>query len=262
MTVLHKLAIVARLSARHRISHRGAAIGRLGLYAVMLFVFSRLWALIAEGYPDAELPPAQVLWYIAITEWIVLSLPWVHDEVQEELRAGDLLYRLTRPIAYPWAKLAETAGDLLVRMGLLAPAGFIVACALQGEAGIGVRAAAWLLLLGPLAALVATTFHLAIGLAAIWIHDCRPIYWVWQKGLFLLGGLLVPLPFYPAWLRSIAELSPFAAILYGPGALALGDAAIDPWWLALRLVLWQAFALVLVAFVFRRALRRIDGGGG
>ncbi len=257
-----KLGTLVLLSARHRVSQRGAALGRIGIYGVLLFVFSRLWAVIGEAYPDTELPAERVLWYIAITEWIVLSLPWVHDEVQTELRAGDLLYRLTRPVAYPWAKLAESTGDLFVRMAVLAPAGFLLAWALQGSIALELRGAAWLVLVAPLAASVANTFGLAIGLVALWIHDCRPIYWVWQKGLFLLGGLLVPLAFYPPWLRGLAELSPFSAILAGPGSLALGDAGVSPGLLVLRLLGWQALALVLVAWLFRRGLRQIDGGGG
>jgi ABC-2 type transport system permease protein len=255
-----KLVVVGRVSARHRLSQRAAAIGRIGMYGVLLFVFSRLWSVIGDAYPSAHVSAERLLWYIAITEWIVLSLPPLHDEVQEELRSGDLVYRLTRPLAYPWAKLAEGFGDLFVRMGVHAIAGVGFAFAFTGTMPLDARAIAWVVPLGVLAAMVATTFQLAIGLVSFWIHDCRPVQWVWQKGLFLLGGLLVPLELYPEWLRAIAVWSPFAAILHGCGSLALGDG--EPVLVALRLVAWFAVALVVVALLFRRGLRRIDAGGG
>lgn len=266
MTVQHvrlvarKLAIVAMVSARHRLSQRAAVVARIGTYGVLLFVFSRLWGIIGGAYPAVVLSADRVIWYIAITEWIVLSTTPVHDDVQDELRSGDLLYRLTRPLAYPWAKLAEVVGDLLVRMGVHALAGVAFAYAFTRTMPLDATALAWVVPLGVLAAIVANTFGLAIGLVSFWIHDCRPIYWIWQKGLFLLGGLLVPLELYPDWLRAIAMWSPFAAILHGCGSLALGQG--DPWLVALRLCAWLAIALAIVALLFRRGLRTLDAGGG
>lgn len=262
LLALRKLAIVAKVAARHRLSQRAGVFGRIGMYGVLLYVFTQLWSVIAGAYPGAEVAADRVVWYIAITEWIVLSLPPLHDDVQEELRAGDLLYRLTRPLAYPWAKLAEGVGDLAVRMGIHAIAGVAFAFAFTGTMPLDARAITWVVPLGVLAAIVATAFNLAIGLVAFWIHDCRPIYWVWQKGLFLLGGLLVPLELYPAWLRDIAVWSPFAAILHGCGSLALGAGGPAPELVAVRLVAWLGVALFVVAVIFRRGLLRIDGGGG
>ena len=262
LLVLRKLTVVAKVAARHRLSQRAGALGRIGMYGVLLYVFTQLWTVIASAYPGADVSADRVVWYIAITEWIVLSLPPVHDDVQEELRAGDLLYRLTRPLAYAWAKLAEAVGDLAVRMGIHAIAGVGFAFAFTGTVPLDARAIAWVVPLGVLAAVVATVFNLAIGLAAFWIHDCRPIYWVWQKGLFLLGGLLVPLELYPAWLREVAVWSPFAAILHGCGSLALGEGGPAPELVALRLLAWLVVAVLVVLVVFRRGLLRIDGGGG
>ncbi len=260
MNVARKLVVIARVAIRHRVSQRAAVLARIGTYGVLLFVFSRLWTVIASAYEGLEIPADRVIWYIAITEWIALSATPVHDDVQDELRSGDLLYRLTRPLGYPWAKLAEAVGDLLVRMGVLALAGVGFAYAFAGTMPLDAAALAWVVPLGVLAGVVASTFGLAIGLVSFWIHDCRPIYWIWQKGLFLLGGLLVPLELYPDWLRAIAVWSPFAAILHGCGSLALGHG--EPVWAALRLCAWLVIALAIVALMFRRGLRTLDAGGG
>jgi ABC-2 type transport system permease protein len=256
--MIRKTALIARISARHRLSQRAALVGRIGTCGVLLFVFSQLWGVIGRAY--ASVPSARVVWYIAITEWIVLSLPPVHEEVQDELRSGDLLYRLTRPLAYPSAKLAEAIGELIVRLAVLAAAAGAFAYAFTGAIALEPRALVWVLSIGVLAAITATAFGMIVGLSAFWLHDCRPIYWVWQKGLFLLGGLLVPLELYPSWLRDVARWTPFSAILNGPASLAFGDGA--PALVALRLVAWLAVALAAIAIVFRLGLRHIDGGGG
>jgi ABC-2 type transport system permease protein len=178
------------------------------------------------------------------------------------MRSGDLLYRLTRPIAYPWAKLAEASGDLVVRLVPMAGAGAAGAYLLTGALPLSLATAACLVVVGLLAAFVALTFQLAIGLGAFWIHDCRPLYWIWQKGTFLLGGLLIPLELYPGWLRTIAEVSPFAAILHGPGHLAFDGSLVAAGLVVLELLGWLVVALFVVHMLYRRGLRRIDGAGG
>jgi ABC-2 type transport system permease protein len=85
---------------------------------------------------------------------------------------------------------------------------------------------------------------------------------VWQKFSFVLGGLLVPLQFYPAWLRDVALHSPFAAMLHGPGRLALGGDPIDALVVGGKLLVWLAVAMGVLLFVYHRAVRRLTIGGG
>jgi ABC-2 type transport system permease protein len=43
--------------------------------------------------------------------------------------------------------------------------------------------------------------------------------WIYQKFVFILGGLLIPLVFYTNCLQSIANALPFAYMIYGPSKL-------------------------------------------
>ena len=105
-------------------------------------------------------------------------------------------------------------------------------------------------------------FHAAIGLAAFWLQDCSPVYWIWQKFAFILGGLMLPLEIYPEWLRTIALWSPFSALMYGPGRMAFGW---DPTYAAvvvMKLLLWALLAGLLLRVIYRRALLVLDVNGG
>jgi ABC-2 type transport system permease protein len=157
--------------------------------------------------------------------------------------------------------LAEAFGDLAIRMVPLGLAGVGFAWALTGVVP-PLRTLLVLIPLGLLAATVAMTFHFVVGLTAVWLHDSRPVYWVWQKGVFLLGGLLVPLQLYPDGLRTVAELSQFAAILHGPGGLVLGEDGATAWVIAARLAGWLVFALGLATCVYQRSTKSLDGAGG
>jgi len=257
-----KLLFVASLSARQRLAERGVLIGRAVFYGLILFVFSRLWDAVLEGEPIPGVEAHQLVWYLAITEWIVLSGPPLHSEVEDEVRRGDLVYRLARPVSYPVVKLAEGLGDLLVRLCSLGVVGVVVALVITGRLPAEPARMLWLVPLGVGAGVLAMVMHFTIGLTSFWLHDCRPIYWVWQKAAFLLGGLLLPLPLYPPWLRAIAEASPLSALLYGPGSLALGLDTAGIWMVLVRQLAWLAVAVVGLAWLFRRGVARLEIGGG
>lgn len=257
-----KLLVLARIAARQRLAERGALLARGAFYALVLFVFSRLWEAVLEDLPETTLRPAALVWYLAITEWIVLSLPPVHTDVEDEVRRGDLAYRLVRPVSYPLAKLAESLGELFVRMASLAPVGFGLALLLTGELPVAPERMLWLLPLGLLANVLMVLFAFCIGLTALTLHDCRPVYWVWQKSAFVLGAMFLPLTFYPPWLQSIAWATPFPAMLYGPGSIALGMDPSGALLVLARLLAWIAAATLLLTWMFRGSVARLEIGGG
>jgi len=252
----------ATISARQRWLDRGVIVGRIGFYAVILFVFSRFWSVVLERKMIDGAGFEHFVAYIAVTEWIVLSLPTIHLDVEEDLRSGDLVYRLIRPTSYPATKLAEALGDMLVRMLTLGPAGFILVFVMTGHIPFGLGQILLLVPVGVLAGALSLVFQFGIGLASFWLHDCQPLYWVWQKAGFVLGGLLVPLELYPSWLRTIAIASPFAAILHGPGRIALGGDVGSACVVLAKLMVWLTIGIILVAWLYRRAVKQVVIGGG
>ena len=112
-----------------------------------------------------------------------------------------------------------------------------------------------------ISALLILLWHLQIGYAAAWLGVSAPTFWVWQKCLFVLGGLIMPLTIYPASLGAIARASPFAAMLFAPGSLMLNDRpAHAARTLALQLA-WLALSALTAVAVGRGALRRFTEHG-
>jgi ABC-2 type transport system permease protein len=257
-----KYAAVAATAVRHAFMQRWEVVGRAAFYALFLVIFSRLWkvALASDGAWDHG--PVEMLWYLAVTEWVVLSTPLVHDEVQEDVRTGDIAYLLPRPMSYVGARVAEGVGLLLVRMATLAVPGFLLAWGLSGGLPSEPRGLLLAVPLGVLAGCACVVFQTAIGVAAFWIQDAAPVYWIWQKLMFLFGGLILPLDVYPEWMRTVAACTPFHALIYGPARSALGfdpaQAAVTAAWI----VGWGAVAWWLLVSAFRRGLRVLDVNGG
>jgi ABC-2 type transport system permease protein len=259
---VRKYTSVGATAIREALSERGALAGRVAFYAVILLIFSKLWAVVAERGALAGASSRELLWYLAVTEWVVLSLPLIHLQIEQDVRRGDIAYLLPRPISYVGARMAESGGDFLLRAAVLAIAGCAFASALAGGLPDDPRGLLLALPLGLLAGYVGICFHAAVGLCAVWLQDCSPVYWIWQKCAFLLGGLMLPLEVYPDWLRAIALWTPFSALLHGPGRMAFGWQPERAAWTALALVFWGAVATAFLVWVHARAMRALEVNGG
>lgn len=259
---LRKYAHYAWVSAQQVLSERAVLLGRMAFYLVLLLVFSRLWTVVAERGALAHLSASGMLWYLALTEWVVLSMPTLHLEVEEDVRTGQIAYRLARPVSYLGTRLAEAAGDAALRAVLLGSFGLVFACLLAGGLPEDPRGLALALPLGLLAIAQGMIFLAVIGLLAFWLQDCSPVYWLWQKATFVLGGLLLPLDVYPAWLVEVAWYTPFPALIYGPASMAFRldpAGALD---VLTHLAVWTAIAAGLAAWLYRRARITLDVNGG
>src|SRR5438105_11372321 len=97
---LLKYGAFARIAAAHERRARGELIGRVLFFVVVLGVFSSLWRAAAEAGMSVAGDPKALVWYLAMTEWILLSTPVVHVEIQEAVRRGDVICQLGRPVSY------------------------------------------------------------------------------------------------------------------------------------------------------------------
>jgi len=249
-----------RIGAAATLSGRTVLLGRAIFYLVVVALLAAFWNLVAaERLPDtlaSLLPVGGLAAYVAVTEWIVLSVPSIHLRMEDDIRSGAVEAYLLRPSSYPLLRIAETSGGMLVRLGVLGVAG-IVASILMGRAAIASTIWLSVAVLGVLGGVVGILLYALVGLCAFWVRRTMPIYLCVQKSSFLLGGLLAPLTLYPDWLREIAEASPFAAQLYWPAAGVIAPGMATAWRALMMETLWIVVLAVLVALLWRAGLRRL-----
>jgi len=261
MTAWRKYWAFARIAAAEAVTERAELFGRALFFAVILGVFAALWRAVAEAGMPLRAGQEQLVWYLAATEWILLSTPQRHMQIQDEVRRGDVAYQLPRPVSYPRAAFAQCLGALLVRAPLLGAVAFGAAFAFTGRVP-ALGALLWLLPFGLVASAILAELYVALGLLSFWLTDATPLYWVASKLLFVLGGLMLPLELYPRWLQLVAHCTPFPSLLSGPGGFLIhGPERVAPW-LALRLLLWASLLFGLVELLFWRARRSLQVSGG
>ena len=260
---MNKYLAFASLGFRQARSERGELLGRIAFFVLILTVFSAVWHAVADAGVSGVVAraPAEMLWYLVVTEWVTMSPPMIWLQIEDDVRRGDVAYQIARPVSWLGARFAHGLGGLALRGPVLLVVAFVSAWVIAGppQRPLGLAAA---LAFGVIAAVLMTLVHVSIGIVAFWLGDVAPAFWIWQKLLFVLGGLLLPLHFYPELFVLIARLTPFPALLAGPASFATSDPLMNAGVLALTLGLWAVAGWVVARAAFERAVRRLHVNGG
>jgi ABC-2 type transport system permease protein len=276
-----RYGFVLLTAARQQWVYRAELAMRAVQMVLFMGVFIALWTTAFGISGRAELAGYSLVgmvWYLAMTETITLSSSRVFVEISEAVKAGDLAYTLARPVSYPWYQVANSLGNSTPRflLNLLTAAAVVglgtgqvpilsglALSEAEGAAGVGsLPGLAAFLGMATLALLLDALIAVLIGLLAFWIEEVSPAFWIYQKLLFTVGGLFLPLEMFPDWLRRVVRWLPFQFITYAP---ARAFVAFEPGFV-LRAVAGQvayvAALVALVALVWGRAQRRLVVHGG
>lgn len=260
--MFRKYSHIARIAMVQGIKNYKALAGLSLFLVTCLVIFAHLWKVAAAKAGAIHLPPDRLLWYIAFNEWVLVSLPEVYLEIEQDLRSGRLAYLLPRPVSYLGAKFAEGMGTLLLNLAILGLVCFFFTWAWSGALPFNAFGFSAAIILGVLAGMVALLFQIAVGLTSFWLHQVGPFHWIWEKLLFVLGGLILPLATYPLWLQKIAFATPFPAIMGERSSLALTFDMAHAGILFFTLAAWMLLGTGLVFLLYRRGLKILNISGG
>ncbi|MBL1202702.1 MAG: ABC transporter permease [Nostoc sp. GBBB01] len=221
---------------------------------------------ITYAQTDAEqlggLTLAQMLWYLGITESIVLSSPQVALEVDEDVRTGALAVQLIRPLSYPLYRLWTTLGERTVRFGLNVAIASLVALLFVGTIPLTFRGILLFVAVLPLAFVLDFLATFLVGLGAFWLENTSGLMLIYSRLTMILGGMLIPLELLPEKWQPILQALPFASILYAPARLFVHPDLSFAGELLMRQGVAIVVLTVLVALVYRTAVKRIHAHGG
>lgn len=262
MPKMEKYLAIFNLSFVHTLKNYKALVGLSIFLMTCLIIFAHLWKIAAAKTGITSFNPEQLLWYIAFNEWVLVSLPDTQEDMQQDLRSGRLAYLLPRPISYLGATFAEAAGTLSVNLLVLGLVTFSFTWLQVGSLPFHPSGLLVTIIFGFVAGLIGIIFQMLIGLSAFWLTEVSPFYWIWEKLLFMLGGLMLPLTVYPQWMQTVAQFTPFPAILGERSALALDFNIHNVLTLTCSLLGWGAIGLFSLFMVYRKGLRILNIEGG
>lgn len=199
---------------------------------------------------------ADALTYVWILQVLfkVVFAPW-QMEFPDSVRSGDFVVDLLRP-GDPLARMGATdlgrCTFVLVSSGLLQlllPGLFLDLRLPTTVGGAAMLAVAFLL-----GAVAAFEIRFLVGSFAFWTADYRGWFSLCFLAMWLVGGFILPVEFFPGALRWIAENGPLATLVALPVRVATGRDALPA--LALQL-LWVGALAMACRAVMAAALRRL-----
>jgi ABC-2 type transport system permease protein len=251
----------ARTAALRVVAERGGLAVTLAFYVLVTVVLASLWraAASANGGTVAGYSATAITWYVAMTEATTVSIRQrLISDVGRDIGSGAIAVELLRPAPVLGVRLAGELGYVLPRLA---------ACVLAGAVWSGIvagpppQAAALVLAIPSLVLALACNLAAQYAFAgtAFWLRDAGSAWFLYQKLVFILGGMLIPLEALPGWLHEVASALPFQAMSYAPARLASGH--FEPV-LLVEQVGWLAFLLLAAGAVFRAGERRLQVVGG
>ena len=262
MIKTQKYFTVFRFSFIHTLRNYKALVGLSIFLITCLIIFAHLWQVAAAKIGAVNLHPDQLLWYIAFNEWVLIALPDMQEDIEEDLRSGKFAYLLPRPISYLWSIFIEGLGVLCARLIVLGVVTFIFTWTRAGDIPFGWRAFPAIVAIGLFAGCIGIVFKMLVGISAFWVEQVEPFHWIWEKLLFTLGGLMLPLAVYPEWLQKIAHFTPFPAILGARSALTIDFTWSNALSVINVLLFWGILGSACLILLYRKGLRIVNIEGG
>jgi ABC-2 type transport system permease protein len=233
------------------------AIGIVLLYSLWFAIFAASGSAIIQGFTFP-----MMLTYISIVAVLrVVNNPGTEGKVEGDVKMGNIATKLTKPISYPlWRFSTETGYEISTAL-LTGIIGFAVAKILFN---ISLPASPLFFVSVVLGLIINFLLSFIVAMWAFWTTG-----YIWGMRVVrevttdILSGAIVPLAFFPAFMKSIAIVLPFQAVINLPMSIYLGT--ISGWAIMGALMIqlsWVALLIILTFIIWRRSLKRIVVQGG
>lgn len=260
-----KYVAVFRISIRNQWAYAvETALNGLFL-TIILFIFVNLWSTTYQSTHQQVLggyTVRDIIWYLAVTEAIMMGSPRLVNRLSQEIKEGDIAYRLTRPLHYVGYYFADYVGEAAGRIVINLCVGGIVALIF-----VGLPPCNWLSLLVfvPVLAIALSLqffMYMSVCLLLFWIEDGRGVELIVNRFVMILGGMMIPLPLFPSWLARICEWLPFQAVSYLPSTTFVGIHLGNMAHLVWLAVGWLVSFAALCFGMYRKGVRQLSVQGG
>lgn len=249
-------AVTLSVATRKGMAERGGLIFAAGFYMIVTWALGSVWkmAAIANDGEVAGYTTVALIWYIATTEAATISLnPRLIEDIGYAIGDGTIGIEMLRPASLLGIRVLTELGRSLPRLVACCVAGVFVAL-VTGGAPESLAALA----LVPPALLLAIACNLVAMHAfagwGFWLRDTRSAWFLYQKFVFLLGGMLLPLQVLPDALERVAFALPFMTMAYVPGRLAAGH--VEPELLLVQAA-WLVGLWLLAARIYAAGERKL-----
>ncbi len=264
MKSMMKYIFVAKVSMQEALAYSMNFLGRGVFYIIIISIMVFLWkAIYAQGVDTGDYDVNRMIWYLIIGELIALSGARFYEEVSNDVKTGNIAYLMNKPYHYVNYQFAHYIGktviQLLVNCIIAIPLGLIYVGSLDG---FSFKYLPFIIVTILMGLCLDFMVNMALALSAFWVEENEPFRWIYQKLVFTLGGMLIPLELFPEKLYQISRFLPFAFVTYVPAKLTTDFNMTEFLQLAGIQFGYIILMMLITMFIYQRGVKKLNVNGG
>lgn len=265
--MLPKYLEVAKIEFLNSLAYFYEFLAGAGFIAIILFVFYNMWSVVYKFSGTAIISGfgfATMMYFLLMSESVTFTDGGrrVGKKISEEIKSGEIAYSLNKPYNFIAYNYAYYIGPALISIFITFILGFMLFSFLVGLPAINPIITPFVTLTVLLSVTIDFLIYLSIGLLSLWFEDISAFIWMQQKFVFILGGMLLPLEFFPKILQDISINLPFAYIAYAPAKLFVSFSVEFFIQTVLMQLLWVGFFSVMAIALFKLGSKKVSINGG
>ena len=144
---------------------------------------------------------------------MTLNLRHLDNSIMSDVKSGNVEMFMNRPRSYLTLSFMRAVGQGLFSFVMISVIGAIIMIISIGVPSVNpVLFIPTLILTLVLGQILALFIYGLIGLLSFFIQDIRPLHWIVDKLIMVLGGSYLPISMFPKVMKIMAYASPFGAI--------------------------------------------------
>lgn len=252
------------------LQYRAAALAGMATQMFFGFVYISVYLAFYEGGSgNVPMPLDQlvgVLWLNQI--FFALIYMWYKDkEILAMIKNGNVAYELCRPQDLYWMWFSKIFGERLSAVALRFLPVLVIACLLPDpyHLDLSITLIRLLIFLGSfiLSSILMVSLVLLYHVICLFTLDEKGIVNIFMILSDVLSGLVLPIPFFPEWLRNISNILPFRYISDFPFRLYVGNIALNEGIIGIVVQLFWIIVIIAIGrIITKKAIKKavIQGG--
>lgn len=193
---------------------------------------------------------------------MILNVRKIYKNIMDDVKSGNVEMYLNRPVNYILFNCYRIIGQGLFSFLFISIVGSIFMVLFIGTPELNyyifIPSIIITLFFGQILGLI---IYSIIGLLAFFIEDVRPIYWVVDKLVMVLGGSYLPISMFPRFMKIIAFISPFGAINFASSTVY--ESFNDEYIVRIGLqVLWVIVFGIILNCLYKKSREKAMINGG
>ncbi len=203
------------------------------------------------------------LWSMFIYFCIMtLKIRNIDTSIMNDVKSGNVEMFMNKPISYVIYSFYRTLGQGLYSFLVISFVGTILMIMFVGLPNVTLSVFIPIIILTLILGMVlGLLMYSIIGLISFMIQDIRPIHWIVDKLVMVLGGSYLPVAMFPNFMKLFAYISPFGAVNFATSTVY--NDWNDQFIIRIGIqILWILISYLILKLVFRKVKIKSMVNGG